>query len=146
MIGLVVATLVAALLSCGTYLILQRSAIRMVVGLGLLTHGVNLLLFGTGELKRGQPPIVVDKAAFTGDVSQFVDPLPQALILTAIVISFGITAFLIALFNRRNALDLTPNPCANRPDDPFTAPPDDRQPAQEDYAWLEDSIARRQST
>jgi multicomponent Na+:H+ antiporter subunit C len=145
MIGLVVAILVAALLATGTYSILQRSAIRMVVGLGLLSHGVNLLLFGTGTLKRGQPPIVVDKEAFTGDISQFVDPLPQSLILTAIVISFGITAFMLALFNRRHALELTSNACGDRPDDPFT-PHDENQPAQEDYVWLEDIIARQRTS
>jgi multicomponent Na+:H+ antiporter subunit C len=144
MISLTLALLVGALLSGGIYLILQRSPIRLVLGLGLVTHAVNLLLFGTGNWKRGQPP-VLDKATYTGDISQIVDPLPQALILTAIVISFGITAFIIALLNRRNALNATADPCAGRVDDPFALqPPAQRQPVDEDYEWLEDIVTRRQ--
>lgn len=144
MTGLVFALLVAALLGGGLLLLLQRSPIRLVLGLGLLTHGVNLLLFGAGGLKRGQPPIVLDKASFSGEISNFVDPLPQALILTAIVISFGITAFMIALLNRRNALDESEEGGADRVDDPFSlAPRRQRSPVDEDYEWLEDQVARR---
>lgn len=147
MIDLILALLVGALLGGGVLLLLQRSPIRMVLGLGLLTHGVNLLLFGAGGLRRGQPPIVLDKSAFTGDISAFVDPLPQALILTAIVISFGITAFMIALLNQRNTLDKTADSGADRIDDPFSlVPRDERSPVPEDYEWLEDLVARRTST
>lgn len=139
MISFVVALLVAVLLGAGVYLILQRNAIRVILGLGLLSHAVNLLIFGTGTLKRGLPPIVLDKAAFTGDISAFVDPLPQALILTAIVISFGITAFMIALANRRNHLLVEVAEQLDRADDPFAlAAPSQRQVADDDYEWLED--------
>lgn len=141
--NLVLALLVGALLGGGVLLMLQRSPIRLVLGLGLLTHGVNLLLFGTGGLRRGQPPIILDKAAFNGDISQFVDPLPQALILTAIVISFGITAFMIALLNRRNALDQSEASGADRVDDPFSLiPRQQRTPVLEDYERLEDQVTR----
>jgi multicomponent Na+:H+ antiporter subunit C len=139
MIGFVFALLVAVLLGAGVYLILQRNAIRVILGLGLLSHGVNLLLLGTGTFQRGLPPIVLDKAAFRGDISAFVDPLPQALILTAIVISFGITAFMIALANRRNHLLAEANDQPARADDPFAlAAPQQRRVDDDDYEWLED--------
>ena len=80
----------AGLFAIGTYLILQRKLSRIIVGLGLLTHGANLLLITAG--RRGDPPIIG-----TGDESGFADPLPQALALTAIVITFGVTTLLLAL-------------------------------------------------
>src|SRR4051794_22713270 len=83
----------AALFAVGTYLVLQRKLSRTIIGLGLLTHGANLLLLGSG--RRGDPPII----GF-GDVSSFSDPLPQALALTAIVISFAVTTLLLALAYR----------------------------------------------
>ncbi len=89
-------TLAAAaglLFAIGTYLILQRKLSRIIIGLGLLTHGGNLLLISAG--RRGVPPIVGDHTAGTPS-----DPMPQALALTAIVISFAVTAFLLALAYR----------------------------------------------
>ncbi|MBP7960695.1 MAG: NADH-quinone oxidoreductase subunit K [Caldilineaceae bacterium] len=103
MTGYLLAVVVGALFMGGTYLILRRGEIKLILGLALLSHGVNLLLFGTGTLKRGIPPIL-DKSQILGDISAYPDPLPQALILTAIVISFGITAFVIVLVNRRMEL------------------------------------------
>lgn len=141
MIALVFAGLVAVLMASATYLLLQRNPVRMVIGLGLFTHAVNLLIFGTGVSERGLPPIIVDKAAFTGDISQFVDPLPQALILTAIVISFGIVAFMIALLHRRNSLEAMDESCTNRSDDPFEMEPAHTlEHIDEDYEWLEDVV------
>jgi multicomponent Na+:H+ antiporter subunit C len=84
------AAVAAGLFSIGTYLILQRKLSRIIVGLGLLTHGANVLLITAG--RRGDPPIVG-----TGDEATFADPLPQALALTAIVITFGVTILLLAL-------------------------------------------------
>ena len=104
---LLLAIVVGVLFATGTYLVLQRSPIKLILGLSLLSHGVNLLLFSTSGLRRGDPPIVADKAAFNGNIANFVDPLPQALILTAIVISFGFIAFTVVLMNRRNALTQT---------------------------------------
>ena len=83
----------ATLLGIGTYLILQRKLSRIIIGLGLLTHGANLLLITAG--RRGTPPIIG-----RGDRAGFADPLPQALALTAIVISFGVTTLLLALAYR----------------------------------------------
>lgn len=144
MIGLVLAILVAALMGTGAYLVLQRSPIRLVLGLTLLTHGVNLLLFGTGALRRGLPPVVLNKATYQEEIGNFVDPLPQALILTAIVISFGIMAFIIALLNRRNSLEKGDDPCTERTDDPFAlGARHELRRVDEDYEWLEDAILSR---
>lgn len=142
------ALVVGVLFASGTFLILRRSPIRLVLGLTLLSHGVNLLLFSTSTPLGGMPPIIADKEAFDGDVAGMVDPLPQALILTAIVISFGVTAFTVVLINRRNSLsESVPEsnnyvPSAQVPD-PF-APPEyyisglDQE--TDDYEWLEYSI------
>lgn len=83
----------AALFGIGTYLLLQRKLSRIIIGLGLLTHGANVLLITAG--RRGGPPLVAG-----GDTSGFADPLPQALALTAIVITFGVTTLLLALAYR----------------------------------------------
>jgi multicomponent Na+:H+ antiporter subunit C len=83
----------AALFGIGTYLLLQRKLSRIIIGLGLLTHGANVLLITAG--RRGGPPLVSN-----GNTSEFADPLPQALALTAIVITFGVTTLLLALAYR----------------------------------------------
>lgn len=90
--NLLLAICTATLFSSGTYLVLQRRLTRIVIGIGLLGHGANLLLLlSAGE--RGRP-------AFIGSPGRFTDPLPQALALTAIVITFGVTVFLLALAYR----------------------------------------------
>ena len=83
----------AALFSLGTYLVLQRKLSRIIIGLGLLSHGANLLFITAG--RRGLPAIIG-----AGDSGEFADPLPQALMLTAIVITFAVSAFLLALIYR----------------------------------------------
>ena len=83
----------AVLFAVGTYLILQRKLSRIIIGLGLLTHGANVLLITAG--RRGDPPIIGRPGA-----THFADPLPQALALTAIVITFGVTTLLLALAYR----------------------------------------------
>jgi multicomponent Na+:H+ antiporter subunit C len=90
---IVLAAVAAALFGLGTYLLLQRKLSRIIIGLGLLTHGANVLLITAG--RRGNPPIIG-----AGDPSSFADPLPQALALTAIVITFGVTSLLLALAYR----------------------------------------------
>jgi multicomponent Na+:H+ antiporter subunit C len=87
------AAVAAALFGIGTYLLLQRKLSRIIVGLGLLTHGANVLLITAG--RRGHPPIIDGERT-----EQFADPLPQALALTAIVITFGVTILLLALAYR----------------------------------------------
>jgi multicomponent Na+:H+ antiporter subunit C len=83
----------AMLFAIGTWLILQRALTRVVIGVGLLSHGANVLMMSSH--RRGVPPIHGDS-----DATLFSDPLPQAFALTAIVISFGVTAFLLALAYR----------------------------------------------
>lgn len=83
----------ASLCGIGTYLVLQRKLSRVIIGIGLIGHGGNVLLITAG--RRGRAPIIG-----TADPSSFADPLPQALVLTAIVISFGVTALLLALAYR----------------------------------------------
>jgi multicomponent Na+:H+ antiporter subunit C len=91
--SILLALTAAMLFGVGTYLVLQRKLSRIIIGLGLLTHGANVLLITSG--RRGLPPIVG-----TGDASSFSDPLPQALALTAIVITFAVSALLLALAYR----------------------------------------------
>jgi multicomponent Na+:H+ antiporter subunit C len=87
------AAVAATLFGVGTYLLLQRKLSRIIIGLGLLTHGANILLITAG--RRGRPPLIG-----RGDPATFADPLPQALALTAIVITFGVTSLLLALAYR----------------------------------------------
>lgn len=84
----------AALFAMGTWLLLQRRLTRIVIGIGLIGHGTNILLITSGG-DGGLPPLI-GKA----DPSELADPLPQALALTAIVITFGVTAFLLAMAYR----------------------------------------------
>ncbi|MDF2922567.1 MAG: monovalent cation/H+ antiporter subunit [Paenibacillaceae bacterium] len=85
---------VGVLFTIGVYLILSKSLLRIILGTSLLTHGVHLLIMTMAGLKRGAPPIL------GGTAGSYVDPLPQALILTSIVISFGVTAFFFVLAYR----------------------------------------------
>lgn len=91
----VVAFSVGLLTGCGVYLLLRARTFPVVLGLTLLSYAVNLFLFSSGRLRFAAPPLVERYNEI--DVSQYTDPLPQALVLTAIVIGFGMTAFLIAL-------------------------------------------------
>jgi multicomponent Na+:H+ antiporter subunit C len=92
-VTVMLAAVAAALFGIGTYLLLQRKLSRMIIGLTLLTHGANVLLITAG--RRGEPPIIG-----TQDRLTFADPLPQALALTAIVITFAVTTLLLALAYR----------------------------------------------
>jgi multicomponent Na+:H+ antiporter subunit C len=83
----------AAMVGCGVYLVLERSLTRVLVGLVMLGNGVNLL-FRISSGPPGRAPIV------SADRSPMSDPLPQALVLTAIVISLGTTAFVLAMAYR----------------------------------------------
>ncbi len=86
--------LAGLLCACGTYLLLGRQLSRVVIGIGLLGHGVNILLVSSGG-DGGEPAF-----AGSGDPASFSDPLPQAMVLTAIVITFGVVAFLLTLAYR----------------------------------------------
>lgn len=95
---LVMAILVGGLFAAGLYTILRRSIVRIAVGLILLGHAANLLIFTAARLTRYAAPVIpADAEAITQPVA---DPLPQALILTAIVISFGVLVFALVLIQR----------------------------------------------
>jgi multicomponent K+:H+ antiporter subunit C len=86
------ATLIGLLTTCGVYLALRGRTFPVVLGLTLLSYAVNLFLFATGRLAIGRPPVIGD-----GLGGAYADPVPQALVLTAIVIGFAMTAFVIML-------------------------------------------------
>lgn len=91
----IIMSIVAGLLvAAAVYLILSKSLLRIIIGTGLLSHGAHLLILTMGGLDGSAPPVLAD------GVTNFADPLPQALILTAIVISFGVTAFFLVLAYR----------------------------------------------
>jgi multicomponent K+:H+ antiporter subunit C len=91
MIELLFSIAVGVLSMCGVYLMLRARTFPVVLGLTLLSYAVNLFLFGSGRLIPGDPPLIAD------GVERYVDPLPQALVLTAIVIGFAMTAFVMVL-------------------------------------------------
>lgn len=87
----VIAAGIGILTATGVYLLLRERTFSVILGLTLLSYAVNLLLFASGRLLANAPPLIVAGA------KDHTDPLPQALVLTAIVISFGMTAYLVAL-------------------------------------------------
>ena len=88
------AIVAAGIFGCGLYMILSRNLVRMILGLSLLTTAVNLVLFQTGRMRSEQPPLIEDGAT---TLTTSADPVPQALILTAIVIGFALTVVMAAL-------------------------------------------------
>ncbi len=95
---LLLVLLVGILYSSGIFMMLRRSMVKLLLGLLLIGNGANILIFLMGGLTKGKPPIIGEhETAFTGP---YADPVPQALILTAIVISFALTAFAIILLKK----------------------------------------------
>jgi len=92
------AIVAGGLFATGVYLLLRRSLVKIILGLAILSNAVNLVIFTGAGLVRHRPPFVPDGAAAPG--TPYADPLPQAFMLTAIVISFGILAFTVALILR----------------------------------------------
>jgi multicomponent Na+:H+ antiporter subunit C len=90
----IILLLAGVLFATAIYNLLQKQLLRIIIGTVLLSHGAHLVLLTMGKLKRGQPPILDE------NVTNYTDPLPQALILTSIVISFGITSLLLVLSYR----------------------------------------------
>lgn len=87
----IVALVIGVMTASGVYLVLRARTFPVVLGLTLLSYAVNVFLFTMGRLQVGQAAII------SPDTQAYTDPLPQALVLTAIVIAFGMTAFLIVL-------------------------------------------------
>jgi multicomponent Na+:H+ antiporter subunit C len=96
--NLLLAVIIGILYGAGTYMILRRSLVKVILGLIFLGHAANLLIFTIGRLTKGAPPFIPQGAETLAE--PYADPLPQALILTAIVIGFGVQAFAIVLFKR----------------------------------------------
>jgi len=89
-------TCVGILVTCGLFLILRARTFPVVLGLTMMSYAVNLFLFASGRLNSNQ-------AAVLGQSTEYADPLPQALVLTAIVIGFAMTAFVVILSIRGRA-------------------------------------------
>ena len=104
-----VASAIGVMTAAGIYMVLRARTFPVVIGLSLLTYATNLFLFATGRLAINQPPVIA------ADAAAYVDPLPQALVLTAIVISFGMTAVVVVMALR--AYLETGNDHVDRPGD-----------------------------
>ena len=87
----------AGLFGCGLYMVLSRHLVRVLLGLSLLSTAVNLMVFQAGRFQSVQPPLIPEGAARLHDAA---DPLPQALVLTAIVIGFALSVILASLVLR----------------------------------------------
>jgi multicomponent K+:H+ antiporter subunit C len=87
---ILVASAIGILTAGGLYLVLRLRTFPVIIGISLLTYAVNVFLFSSGRLIVGAPPILTDATIYS-------DPLPQALVLTAIVISFGMTAVVVMI-------------------------------------------------
>ncbi len=88
---MLVASAIGVLTAAGLYLVLRLRTFPVILGVSLLTYAVNVFLFASGRLTVGAPPVLRD------DMTLYTDPLPQALVLTAIVISFGMTAVVVMI-------------------------------------------------
>lgn len=114
--------------ACGVYLILRSRSFSVVLGLTLLSYAVNLYLFAMGRLMGGRPPI------YREDIGEYADPLPQALVLTAIVIGLAMTAFTIVVALRMQAA-VGHDHVDGRPDLP--------RPTKDDLRKIAESRGRR---
>jgi multicomponent K+:H+ antiporter subunit C len=88
---LLVASAIGMMTACGIYLVLRKRTFPVIVGLAILSYAVNVFIFASGRLAVGMPVIITEGAA------GYADPLTQALVLTAIVISFGMTALIVMM-------------------------------------------------
>lgn len=94
----VLAIVAGILFAAGIYLMLRRSVLKLALGLSLLANAANLVIFVSAGLTRGEPPLIAEGA--TAPPAGAADPLPQAMVLTAIVISFSVLAFALTLMHR----------------------------------------------
>ena len=96
---LLLAIVAGVLYATGLYLMLRRRLAQLIIGLGLLSNGSNILILAAAGVTRAKPPLIADPQM---TAEQFADPVPQSLILTAIVIGFGVLAFALVLAHRVN--------------------------------------------
>src|SRR5688572_14716874 len=96
---LLLAVVAGVLYASGLYLMLRRRLAQLIIGLGLLSNGSNILILAAAGVTPGKPPLIADPRV---TAEPFADPVPQSLILTAIVIGFGVLAFALVLAHRVN--------------------------------------------
>ena len=96
-----IASAIGVLAAAGVYLLLRARSFDVILGLTLLSYATNLLIFSSGRLVIGKAPVL--REGVPGTLADYTDPLPQALVLTAIVIAFAMTAVLIVLAMRSRA-------------------------------------------
>jgi multicomponent Na+:H+ antiporter subunit C len=94
---IVLAFVIGGLYAAGLFMMLRPSAVKLIIGISLLGHAANLLIFTIAGLTRGKPPLITGGLTTATAVA---DPMPQALILTAIVIGFAVQAFAVVLIQR----------------------------------------------
>jgi len=94
---LLLAVVAGVLYAAGLYLMLRRRLGQLIIGLSLLSNGSNVLILAAAGVTRAKPPLITDVSV---RADQFADPVPQSLILTAIVIGFGVRAFALVLAHR----------------------------------------------
>lgn len=116
---LALASGIGVLVFAAVYLLLRARAFDVILGLTLLSYAANLLIFSSGRLVPGKPPVIRDE--LPGTLANYTDPLPQALVLTAIVIGFAMTAVSIVVAIRSRADN------DNDHLDGLEAPPEERQ-------------------
>lgn len=110
----IVASSIAMMMAAGVYLVLRAQTFPVVLGLSLMTYAVNVFLFATGKLAINLPPVI------NADAAGYTDPLPQALVLTAIVISFGMTAVIVVMALRAYLESGNDHVDLNAPDQPIS--------------------------
>lgn len=116
-----VATAIGALTAAGIYLCLRGRTFPIVLGLAMLSYAINVFLFSMGRLVVDRPPI------FEKGLTEYTDPLPQALVLTAIVIAFGMTALVVVLA-LRTYLEIGTDRVDDLPEPDSLDGPDDDDP------------------
>jgi len=100
-VELLLASGLGVLTASGVWLLLRARVFDVIIGLTLLSYAVNVFIFLTGRVRVGRPPIIDDRLA--PSLANYADPLPQALVLTAIVISFAMTALILVIALRASA-------------------------------------------
>ncbi|WAC62988.1 Na+/H+ antiporter subunit C [Pseudoxanthomonas sp. SL93] len=127
------ASAIGILTAAGIYLLLRARSFDVILGLTLLSYATNLLIFSGGRLSVGRAPVLRDGVPAT--LQNYIDPLPQALVLTAIVIAFAMTAVTIVVAMRSRSDNHSDHVDARLDAEPLPTPPDGREAhRQEDAA------------
>ncbi|WP_187775718.1 Na+/H+ antiporter subunit C [Luteimonas suaedae] len=113
---LALASGIGVLTACGVYLLLRARSFDVILGLTLLSYATNLLIFASGRPVIGKPPVLREGVA--GTLANYADPLPQALVLTAIVIAFAMTAVAIVVAMRSRADNRSDHVDGHEPETP----------------------------